>query len=133
MNEIILKCQKGMPVLVVGILLYLADLLILIWGITKLSEEITWSWVVVVTVSSIVCFTGWIVFCGLKVLKPQEAVVFTLFGKYVGSVKEALHKLSETNTVELDEERKAAMVSNLLVVLCGNKDAQPILNSGSLY
>ena len=35
--------------------------------------------------------------------------------------------------VELDEERKAAMVSNLLVVLCGNKDAQPIVNSGSLY
>ena len=36
-------------------------------------------------------------------------------------------------TVLLDEERKAAMVSNLLVVLCGNKDAQPIVNSGSLY
>ena len=36
-------------------------------------------------------------------------------------------------TVELDEERKAAMVSNLLVVLCGNRDAQPIVNSGSLY
>ena len=35
--------------------------------------------------------------------------------------------------VEVDEERKAAMVSNLLVVLCGNKDAQPIVNSGSLY
>ena len=35
--------------------------------------------------------------------------------------------------VELDEERKAAMVSNLLVVLCGNRDAQPVVNSGSLY
>ena len=45
----------------------------------------------------------------------------------------ALEKLSEGNIVELDEERKAAMVSNLLVVLCGSKDAQPIVNSGSIY
>lgn len=51
----------------------------------------------------------------------------------VGMVEMALAKLSENNVVELDEERKAAMVSNLLVVLCGNKDAQPIVNSGSLY
>ena len=45
----------------------------------------------------------------------------------------ALDKLSDNDGVELDEERKAAMVSNLLVVLCGNKDAQPIVNSGSIY
>ncbi len=51
----------------------------------------------------------------------------------VGMVEMALERLSEHNVVELDEERKAAMVSNLLVVLCGNKDAQPIVNSGSLY
>lgn len=51
----------------------------------------------------------------------------------VGMVEMALDRLSENNTVQLDEERKAAMVSNLLVVLCGNKDAQPIVNSGSLY
>ncbi len=51
----------------------------------------------------------------------------------VGIVETALQKLGETDTVHLDEERKAAMVSNLLVVLCGNKDAQPIVNSGSLY
>ena len=51
----------------------------------------------------------------------------------VGMVEMALEKLGEKDIVELDEERKAAMVSNLLVVLCGNKDAQPILNSGSLY
>lgn len=51
----------------------------------------------------------------------------------VGMVEMALDKLNENNIVELDEERKAAMVSNLLVVLCGNKDAQPIVNSGSLY
>ena len=51
----------------------------------------------------------------------------------VSMVEMALKKLSENGVVELDEERKAAMVSNLLVVLCGNKDAQPIVNSGSLY
>lgn len=51
----------------------------------------------------------------------------------VGMVEMALSRLSENGVVELDEERKAAMVSNLLVVLCGNRDAQPIVNSGSLY
>ncbi len=51
----------------------------------------------------------------------------------VGMVEMALERLSENEIVELDEERKAAMVSNLLVVLCGNHDAQPVVNSGSLY
>lgn len=51
----------------------------------------------------------------------------------VGMVEMALEKLNEKDIVNLDEERKAAMVSNLLVVLCGNRDAQPIVNSGSLY
>ena len=51
----------------------------------------------------------------------------------VGMVEMALERLAENDTVQLDEERKAAMVSNLLVVLCGNKDAQPVVNSGSLY
>lgn len=51
----------------------------------------------------------------------------------VGMVEMALERLSEKQVVELDEERKAAMVSNLLVVLCGNRDAQPVVNSGSLY
>ena len=51
----------------------------------------------------------------------------------VGMVEMALERLSENHTVELDEERKAAMVSNLLVVLCGNHDAQPVFNSGSFY
>lgn len=51
----------------------------------------------------------------------------------VSMVEMALTQLSENQIVELDEERKAAMVSNLLVVLCGNKDAQPIVNSGSIY
>ncbi|MBQ9833387.1 MAG: SPFH domain-containing protein [Clostridia bacterium] len=51
----------------------------------------------------------------------------------VGMVEMALERLNENNVVTLDEERKAAMVSNLLVVLCGNHDAQPVVNSGSLY
>ena len=51
----------------------------------------------------------------------------------VGMVEMALERLNEGDLVELDEERKAAMVSNLLVVLCGNHDAQPIVNTGSLY
>ena len=51
----------------------------------------------------------------------------------VGMVEMALARLNESGMVELDEERKAAMVSNLLVVLCGNRDAQPVVNSGSLY
>ena len=51
----------------------------------------------------------------------------------VGMVEMALERLNEKQMVVLDEERKAAMVSNLLVVLCGNHDAQPVVNSGSLY
>lgn len=51
----------------------------------------------------------------------------------VGMVKMAIEQLGEEEVVVLDEERKAAMVSNLLVVLCGNKDAQPVVNSGSIY
>lgn len=51
----------------------------------------------------------------------------------VGMVEMALDRINKGGMVELDEERKAAMVSNLLVVLCGNHDAQPVVNSGSLY
>lgn len=51
----------------------------------------------------------------------------------VGMVEMALERLNENGIVDLDEERKAAMVSNLMVVLCGNHDAQPVVNSGSLY
>lgn len=48
-------------------------------------------------------------------------------------MKMAIDQLSEDEVVVLDDERKAAMVSNLLVVLCGNKDAQPVVNSSSIY
>ena len=48
-------------------------------------------------------------------------------------VEMALSKLEENHVVELDEERKATMVSNLLVVLCSDNDTQPVINTGSLY
>jgi regulator of protease activity HflC (stomatin/prohibitin superfamily) len=51
----------------------------------------------------------------------------------VGMVEHALRQLGERRVVELDEERKAAMVSNLLVVLCSDENAQPVLNTGTLY
>ena len=51
----------------------------------------------------------------------------------VGMVEMALERLNGSELVDLDDERKAAMVSNLLVVLCGNHDAQPVINSGNLY
>ena len=51
----------------------------------------------------------------------------------VGMVEMALDMLSKRGVVELDNERKAAMVSNLLVVLCGHGEAQPVLNTGTIY
>jgi regulator of protease activity HflC (stomatin/prohibitin superfamily) len=57
----------------------------------------------------------------------------TLVEGAVGMVEMALEQLSEKNVVELDDERRAAMVSNLMVVLCGERDTQPVVNAGSLY
>ena len=57
----------------------------------------------------------------------------TLVAGAVGMVEMALEMLSEKNVVELDDERRAAMVSNLMVVLCGERDTQPVVNTGSLY
>ena len=51
----------------------------------------------------------------------------------VSMVQMALDKLSEENIVHLDDERRAAMVSNLMVVLCGERDVNPVVNAGSLY
>ncbi|WP_353216426.1 SPFH domain-containing protein [Sandarakinorhabdus sp.] len=74
---------------------------------------------------------------GAMLRRQQAAAVVaareTLVSGAVGMVEMALAKLSEKKVVELDEERKAAMVSNLLVVLCGERDTQPIVNAGSLY
>jgi len=57
----------------------------------------------------------------------------TLVEGAVGMVEMALEMLSEKNVVELDDERRAAMVSNLMVVLCGERDTQPVVNTGTLY
>ena len=68
--------------------------------------------------------------------QQAEAVVAarkTLVEGAVGMVEMALELLSEKNVVHLDDERKAAMVSNLMVVLCGERDTQPVVNAGSLY
>lgn len=74
----------------------------------------------------------------VAMLQRQQATALvdarkTIVDGAVGMVEMALEQLNEHNIVMLDEERKAAMVSNLLVVLCGNHDAQPVVNSGSLY
>ena len=239
MQEKVLDNKKnGMAMMMLFILLYAADAALTAVGAT-------FYWIPLIVIGIIWLSLGWIPFCGLKVLKPQEALVLTLFGKYVGTLKNdgfywvnpfctavnpaaktklnqsgdvdggnaaksvltlaaagttasasssyvnkkislkimtlnnnrqkindclgnpveigiavmlqrqqasaiidarkmivdgavgmvemALERLNENNVVELDEERKAAMVSNLLVVLCGNHDAQPVVNSGSLY
>jgi regulator of protease activity HflC (stomatin/prohibitin superfamily) len=68
--------------------------------------------------------------------QQAEAVVAarkTLVEGAVGMVEMALDHLSQKNVVELDDERRAAMVSNLMVVLCGERDTQPVVNAGSLY
>ncbi|HTM64876.1 MAG TPA: SPFH domain-containing protein [Flavipsychrobacter sp.] len=71
-------------------------------------------------------------------LQRQQATAivaarFKIVEGAVGMVEMALEELSKKQIVELDEEKKAAMVSNLMIVLCGEKGAQPVLNTGSLY
>ncbi len=74
---------------------------------------------------------------GAMLRRQQAAAVVaareTLVAGAVGMVEMALAQLSEKNVVELDDERKAAMVSNLMVVLCGERETQPIVNAGSLH
>jgi hypothetical protein len=68
--------------------------------------------------------------------QQAEAVVAarrTLVEGAVGMVEMALEQLGQKNVVHLDDERRAAMVSNLMVVLCGEQNAQPVLNTGTLY
>ena len=68
--------------------------------------------------------------------QQAEAVVAarkTLVEGAVGMVEMALEQLSAKNVVELDDERRAAMVSNLMVVLCGERETQPVVNTGTLY
>ncbi len=92
---------------------------------------------------------GLLVLIGLYTLQPNEAAIVQLFGDYRGTtrvpglraimhgavsmVQMALHELSERQVVDLDDERKAAMVSNLLTVLCAESEVQPVINTGTLY
>ena len=74
----------------------------------------------------------------LDMLKRQQAQAIVAARRQivdgaVGMVKMALDELRDQDIIELDDERKAAMISNLLVVLCGEENAQPVLNTGSLY
>ena len=71
-------------------------------------------------------------------LRRQQATAivaarFKIVEGAVGMVESALEKLSEQNIIEMDEEKKATMVSNLMVVLCGDRDAQPVINTGTLH
>lgn len=73
-----------------------------------------------------------------SMLKRQQAVAIVAARKKivegaVGMVEDALQKLAEDNIVEFDEDKKASMVSNLMVVLCGDKEATPVINTGSLH
>jgi hypothetical protein len=73
-----------------------------------------------------------------SMLKRQQAEAVlaarrTIVAGAVGMVENALQQLSEREVVVLDDERKAAMVSNLLVVLCADREAQPVVNTGTLY
>ena len=74
---------------------------------------------------------------GAMLRRQQAAAVVaaraTLVEGAVGMVEMALAQLSEKNVVELDDERRAAMVSNLMVVLCGERETQPVVNAGTLY
>ena len=72
-----------------------------------------------------------------SMLKRQQAVAIVAARKKivegaVGMVEDALHKLSTDNIIDFDEDKKASMVSNLMVVLCGDKEAMPVLNTGTL-
>lgn len=122
---VIFAASEDSPLVVLGVLLLLLAILTLAW---------------------------------LYTVQPNQGVAITLFGAYrgadrrtglhwvlpwyrrqkiiagaVGMVEQALQQLGERGVVDLDEERKAAMVSNLLVVLCADREAQPVVNTGTLY
>ncbi|MCR4779906.1 MAG: SPFH domain-containing protein [Ruminiclostridium sp.] len=90
MTEKIYTTKKnGMAMLIFTLLLYIASIIVFIMSIIKTdADEGGVLWVITLIVSGIWMFIGWFPFCGLRVLKPQEALVLTLFGKYVGSLKE---------------------------------------------
>lgn len=88
MKEQILKAKAGMPRLILFILLYLAAIALIILGGVLLDRGMGWTGGLLLAVGIIWAFLGFIPFLGLKIIKPQEALVLTLFGKYIGTLKE---------------------------------------------
>ena len=86
MKEQILKPKSGMPVLLLTLLIYVVDIIVFIFGCIKLSDAPVVGGIMMGVGIAWFCL-GWIFFCGLTILKPQEAVVLTLFGKYIGTIK----------------------------------------------
>ena len=89
MQEKILKAKPGMPMLLLFIVLYLAAIGLIVFGGTLISNEIDVFGGIFLAIGIIWVMVGFIPFFGLKVIKPQEALVLTLFGKYIGTLKEA--------------------------------------------
>ena len=90
-EKVLNKSKNGMAMLILTLLLYAAAIAAtIIGGITGVSEDGPQSsaGIALFVIGLIVLFSGWILLCGLTVLRPQEAVVLTLFGKYIGTLKE---------------------------------------------
>ncbi|MBE6701455.1 MAG: SPFH domain-containing protein [Ruminococcaceae bacterium] len=91
MNEKLLTTKKrGLLVFLLTTLLLIVATAVFVWGVTKLDSGVEtnkWLWITVTAISFLWMTLGWIFYCGLKVLKPQEALVLTLFGKYIGTLK----------------------------------------------
>ena len=139
----------GVRVLVSGIVMLLAGVVLLALGVSlgpNAAGPIALIWA-----AAVLIIAGYLAVRGLTSVVAGEARVIQLFGRYrgtvravvgartrivegaVGMVQLALRRLQEEDVVELDEERKAAMVSNLLVVLCSEQATQQVVNTGSLY
>ena len=148
----------GIRVLVTGVVLVLAAIVLLVLGISQgpsAAGPMALIWVAV-----LLAISGHLALRGLTPVVAGEARVIQLFGRYRGTVRTpglhwvnpfarrrkvsvrirnhetALAKVNDADgnpVVELDEERKAAMVSNLLVVLCSEQATQQVVNTGSLY
>ena len=87
-EKVLRKNKNGMAVLILGIILYLIAAALIVFGSVWMAEEEMVLGVILFVVGTVYACVGWIPFLGLKVLKPQEALVLTLFGKYVGTLKE---------------------------------------------
>lgn len=89
MEEKILNGKKhGMRMLLITLLIYIADIALFAWSVVGVSRDESVLNITFLVVSIAIFFTAWILFCGLKILKPQEALVLTLFGKYIGTLKD---------------------------------------------